>query len=354
MNRVNEVADYLNNGLTPINEPVSGHFDLQEHARYIGRMDWSDPRGPILSWAGSSIAIRFQGSAISLNMVVVERENTWFDITLNGGEPRKLHIGETGGVISIAEGLDPNAVHLFEIYKRTEAMFGTVQFLGAVLPEGGSFLAPPPHKDRRIEIIGDSISVGSGNEGKDGDPNIAEHENNSLAYGTLAALALDAEHHTVAISGIGLTVNYGDERVNTMKDQYELLNPLHAEPKWDFSQWIPHVVVINLGTNDNNYKIDPAEFVQTYAELVSRIRKRYPAAQLFMTLGPFQASPVKEHIYEANRQIREAGDVNVHYFLFDEANAERDGMGETGHPNVITHALMAQQLVGEIKQKTGW
>lgn len=337
-----------------LHEIGSTVFNLKEHARYIGRMDWSNPNGPILAWAGSSIAARFQGSAIALSMVLTERNDSWIDVRIDGGEPFQLHIGDTAGKVELAAGLDENTIHTIEVYKRTEAMFGTIQFLGFTLTEGGLFMAPPQHQERKIELIGDSISAGSGNEGKDGDPNIAEHENNSRAYGTLAAQALNAELHTIAVSGIGLTVNYGEERFNTMKDQYELLNPLHEEPAWDFTQCIPDVVVINLGTNDNNYAIDPSEFVNTYTAFVSRIRVRYPEAHVFMTLGPFQSSPVKEHIFEAFGKIREAGDDKVHCFLFDQANAERDGMGETGHPNVITHALMAEQLANEIRQQTGW
>jgi lysophospholipase L1-like esterase len=335
-------------------EAASTVFEMAQHARYTGRIDWNDAKGPILSWAGSSIAVRFQGSAIAIQMIAAERDDSWLDISINGGSPRKLHIGKKSESILLASGHDAESVHTLHIYKRTEAMFGTVQLLGFTLPEGGMFHSPPPHLDRRIEIVGDSISAGSGNEGKDGDPNIAEHENNSLAYGTLAANTLNAEHHTIAVSGIGLTVNYGEERTNTMKQQYELLHPLHPEWKWDFSQWTPDVVILNLGTNDNNYTIDSEYFITSYIELVARIHDRHPEAHIIMALGPFQLSPVKEHIYEAFNQIRAAGNSHVHYFLFEQVNAEKDGMGETGHPNVITHAIMAERLVSEIKQVTGW
>lgn len=333
---------------------ASNVFDMAKHARYIGRMDWNDAKGPILSWAGSSITVRFQGSSIAMNMIAVERDDSWLDIEIDGGSLQKLHIGKATESILLASDLAAESVHTLHIYKRTEAMFGTVQLLGFTLPDGGMFHMPPQQLGRRIEIVGDSISAGSGNEGKDGDPNIAEHENNSRAYGTLAAKALNAEHHTIAVSGIGLTVNYGEERVNTMKEQYELLNPLQPEQKWDFSQWAPDVVVLNLGTNDNNYTIDSQHFITAYIELVTRIHVRHPKAYIFMTLGPFQLSPVMELIYEAFNQIRAAGNSQVHYFLFEQVNAERDGMGETGHPNVITHGLMAEQLVSEVRQVTGW
>ena len=332
----------------------SPEFDRKRHVRYTGRIDWRDPDGPVLSWAGSSIALRFQGSALTMKLVPKERSESWVNIKVDGGPPQKLYIDANTPVVTIAEGLNPDEEHTVEIYKRTEAMFGTIQLHGFELPDGGEFLAPPARPERKIEIIGDSISAGSGNEGKDGDPNIAEHENNWLAYGALAARYLNAEHHTTAVSGIGLTVNYGDERVNTMLDQYERLNPLHEEPKWDFEQWTPDVVVINLGTNDNNYEIDKDDFVAKYVGFVERVRSRYPEAHIFITLGPFQLKPVQDYIFDAFGVIRQAGDKRVHCFIFREANRERDGMGETGHPNTITHALMADQLVGEIMEKTGW
>ncbi|MDQ0063444.1 SGNH/GDSL hydrolase family protein [Paenibacillus harenae] len=334
-------------------EAAATGFDMKAHARYTGRLDWSDSAGPLLAWAGSSITVRFQGSSANMRLAAVERNDTWVDVTVDGGEPRKYYIDESGHALNIATGLGDGS-HTLVIRKRTEAMFGTVRFLGIELPEGGLFLKPPPRKARRIELIGDSISAGSGNEGKDGDPNIAEHENNGKAYGTLAAEALDAEMHTTAVSGIGLIVNYGDERVNTMTAQYERLNALHAEPKWDFAEWTADVVVINLGTNDSKYELDRAQFVSAYEAFVARIRSYYPEAHIFMTLGPFRSSPVKEYISEAYDRIHAAGDAKVHHFLFDEANRERDGMGETGHPTVITHALMAGQLTQQIKHKLGW
>lgn len=336
-------------------EQGSPTFDVSKHARYVGRMDWSDERGPVLSWAGSSITVRFEGSAIALQMKITERNDTWLDLIVDGGEARKIHVdGLNDGIIEVAQDLDPTVVHTLEVYKRTEAMFGTVQFLGFTLPKGGQFLSPPAHLDRKIELIGDSISVGSGNEGKDGDPSIAEHENNNLAYGSIAAQALNAEIHTIAISGIGLAVNYGEERINTMLDQYERVNPLHSNKEWDFTQWIPDVVVINLGTNDNNYSTEEAEFLEKYEGFVARIRSRYPDAHIFLSLGPFNLMPTKERVLTVFGKLHQEGDNKVHYLMYEPANTARDGLGETGHPNTITHKHMSDDLIRQIKEQTGW
>lgn len=332
---------------------TENQFELRKHARYVGRLDWRDPNGPLLSWAGGSIAVRFRGQAITLRMIAKEREDSWVDLIVDGELRRTLHIDGSHESTTLVMPQAGDETHTLEVYKRTEAMFGTVQFLGFELPEGGRFMTPPPRREHRLEIIGDSISAGSGNEGKNGDPNIAEHENNRLAYGTLAAEALNAELHTTAVSGIGLAVNYGDERVGAMPEQYRRLNPLDPDTNWDFGQWIPEVVLINLGTNDNNYAVDRDEFVAKYKHFAGELRKHYPDALMFISLGPFIQSPVKEHILASYEEIR-AADPKVRCFLFDPADVERDGLGETGHPNVITHRLMAEQLIRVLQRDAGW
>lgn len=352
MNRTNDKKFEIEHNKTH-DEARAMIFDVQRHARYVGRIGWSDPRGPILAWAGSSITVRFEGSVIAFKVIVVEREETWLDLIIDGGEPRTMEVGRTGGLFTAAVGLE-DGPHTLEIYKRTEAMFGTIQFLGCELPAGGVFLSPPPHLNRKIEFIGDSISCGSGNEGVDGEANIAEHENNSLAYGTLTSKELEAEHHTVAVSGIGLVINYGDERVNTMPDQYVRLNPLQPEVHWDFTLWIPDVVVLNLGTNDSGYEVPKDEFIGTYVKFITLIRSHYPNAHIVMSLGPFQQAPLKDYLYTAVEILQAEGDERIHYLLFDKVDVDRDGMGETGHPNTITHARMAEQLTNEIKLIIGW
>ncbi|KAM0415668.1 hypothetical protein ACHAPT_013395 [Fusarium lateritium] len=61
---------------------------------------------------------------------------------------------------------------------------------------------------RKIEIIGDSISVGYGLDGVLPCTDSAVIQNNGKTYGALAARALDANYSVVAWSGKGLIRNY--------------------------------------------------------------------------------------------------------------------------------------------------
>ena len=79
-----------------------------------------------------------------------------------------------------------------------------VDFKGFTVTNGALVPTPPPFT-RKLEFIGDSITCGFGNEGPGPNcPFTADTENESLAYGTLTAQALNAEHHTIAWSGIGM------------------------------------------------------------------------------------------------------------------------------------------------------
>ena len=102
--------------------------------------------------------------------------------------------------------------HTLLLTKRTEASFGAGRFDGLLLDEGKKLLPLPPKLSRKIEIIGDSISCGYGNEGKTiSCPNLREFENSYLTYGGFLGRELNAELSIIAYSGKGVVRNYGDQ-----------------------------------------------------------------------------------------------------------------------------------------------
>ena len=62
-----------------------------------------------------------------------------------------------------------------------------------------------------------------------------------------------------------------------------------ANYDWDFSQYQPELIVVNLGTNDNSYtKGDPdkcAEFEKGYVNFLKEIRAKNPNSEILCTLG---------------------------------------------------------------------
>ena len=300
-------------------------------------------------WSGAGFVARFDGVGLSVTM---DDDAGWWTVVVDDEVqvPLQTSPGEQDYVLAqdLAAG-----EHVVEFYRRTEGMFGVSSI--ASVDIDGELLAPPP-VERRIEVIGDSITCGYGNEGPDEFcPFSAQTENNYLAYASVAARAVDAELHTIAWSGKGVIYNYGDDIQDPLPALYDRTLASQQQGSWDFS-WQPDVVVINLGTNDFSTDNDPSEalFVDAYVEFLSHLRDVYPDAALMLVMPSvfgaevdLVASYLDAVIAERNMQ----GDDNL---VVVDLSTEQIGWGCDYHPSVATHALMAELLVTELEVLLGW
>lgn len=100
---------------------------------------------------------------------------------------------------------------MLRITKQTEAMMGTALVRSIELGEGGAFLPPPPspgqQTGRRMLILGDSFSAGSGNTGTGGCAAAGVVIQDAMqAFGPLAAAHYGADLQLLAWSAAGLNV----------------------------------------------------------------------------------------------------------------------------------------------------
>jgi lysophospholipase L1-like esterase len=320
--------------------------------KLVGRFDTSDPAAIRFAWSGSMVVGRFKGTAIRARLRDEGGKNH-FQVLVDGEPKSVLKMDRAKEVYSIAEGLT-DGVHDVALYKRTEAKLGEVAFLGFE-PEG-TMLPPPPAAERRIEIIGDSISAGYGNEGPGATcPFVPSEENQYTTYGAIAARELKAEHVTVAWSG---------KTIGEMTDYYERTLPDRPDSVWDFKSWTPQLVVMNIGTN-NFATYDPGEtrYVRIYTNLFDRVRKAYPNAFILCLLGPMLTDvypPGKHNLTLARKymtaaiaKIKGSGETNFEYVELPEQN-HANGLGCGFHPSVKTHKLMAERVVAVAKERLGW
>ncbi len=314
---------------------------------YVGRHDDSDPGHVRMGWSGVGAVFRFNGTGASVRL---DDKAKYFTVVLDGLVQPPLATTPGEQSYPLAQGLAP-AEHTIELYRRTEGSFGPTVLLGVDIE--GELLAPPPVQ-RRIEIIGDSITCGYGNEGTDPCNFSAETENHYLTYGAVAARAVGAELSTVAWSGKGMVNNYGDDVNEPMPEIYDRLLASDGAP-WSFA-WQPDVVVINLGTNDFSTGGDPPEgvFVPAYVQFMAHLREVYPDA-FILAIAPSlfgnEADMVAGYLQSAVDARHMAGDPEVG---FADVNVQWIGAGCNGHPSVATHAAMGAKLAETLQAQLGW
>ena len=321
---------------------------------YTGRFDFSDPKGPRFGWMGSSIKTCFDGTEISVNLK--STGENWFEVIVDNivQDPVKVK-----GLMNVKliSGIAPGT-HTVEIVKRTEPMYGEVQFLGFDAGSGNIFY-PGQSSERRIEFIGDSITCGLGNEACDqNQAATAANENGYMSYAPITARNIEADAAMISYSGRGLTTNYGGGTGGVMPALYKMTLPSDGANTWDFSKWTPQVIVINLGTNDFSKDIpDTNTFISAYVNLIKDIRVNNKTAHIYCVQGPMlngsSLAAARYFITSAVNQMNSSGDSLVHYFEFAPQTGA-DGYGAAWHPNIVTHKKMSDQLTEQIKNDLKW
>lgn len=323
--------------------------------QWIGRWDTRDAGGPWCSWPGSSVLLRFEGTA--LNAGIDFKGQDRLQVVVDG-EARAVIKPEKGQTLyRVAEGLKAGE-HTVELVKRTEVFVGTTQIKGFEVE--GKLLPPPARAQRRIEIVGDSISCGYGNEDTDANKHFSnDTENNYMAYGALAARAVKAEFVCVAWSGRKMWPD------NTTPELWDRALGNDGTSKWDFSGWIADAVVINLATNDFG-KGNPDEkgWTDAYKAFIARVRKAYPNAQVYCAAGTMMSDnyPPKQnarttvlvYLNKIVSDLNQAGDKKVAVLDFGVQDIGKDGIGGDWHPSIKTHQKMAAKLTDALKKDLGW
>lgn len=331
--------------------------------RYTGRIDFSDVLKPSFTFPGVSVKAKFEGNAIDILLKDLPKSPhaNYFTILVDEKVHAVIRLG-TDTVYKIVRGLS-KGVHTVEICKRTESMVGKCEFLGFQLPKGRKLLELPAPV-RKMEFIGNSITCGYGNEGKDQFQPFADStENNYMSYGAITARNLNAQYLAVAYSGKGVYRNFGGSTEDPIPAVYDRIFPDSPLPGWNFSNYIPDIVVINLGTNDFYAEgTDSALFVSAYKNLLTRIRTNYPSAKIFCITGPMMSdhhppgekalTTIKKYLTYLVKDFNSRGD--EHFYFFSMSPQGAFGMGSDYHPNIEQHVFNAEELTKFIRSKTGW
>lgn len=244
------------------------------------------------------------------------------------------------------------------VTKRTGPNFGSGRFLGVRLPQGGQLKPLPARPTRKIEFIGDSYTVGYGNEG----PSLncgglyRPYENSYLSFAPITARALNAESHSIAISGFGAVRNYGDANPTSatpMPLYYGRTLMEHGDLNWNFQAWVPNAVVIKLGTNDHSTEPQPSAdvFIRGIHGLITQVNNAYGYLPIFL-MADSSLPQLVSRMQNATQQQRNMGNDQVHFVQV--THPPQSQLGCDWHPLVSGQQAMANELVPAIKSILSW
>ncbi len=328
---------------------------------YSGRIDTTRTKGADLYWSGTSMRINFAGESI-LALLEDERGDNYYNVIIDDTIVRMIKPGKTRKYHPLASRLNEGK-HSVEIFKRTEWDRGRTTFYGFRIKGAGKILPKSPPKKRKLEFYGNSITAGYAVEDYTGNDSPERTlTNNYLSYAAITARHFGADYHCICKSGIGITISYNIAL--TMSDIYDRVVPEDSTSKWDFSCYVPDIVVINLFQNDFSLlnKPEREEFkmkfgttspgddfiISSYKNFVSDIREHYPETHIICALG--------------NMDVTKEGSIWPHY-IEQAAGELNDSLIYThiipykntpGHPNIEEQKEMAGSLIRFISENIKW
>lgn len=339
-------------------KPVMPDNELLQYCGRIGKAECGDPE---FVFACSFVRWRFKGTSAAV--VLTNSRYYWNSYAgcIVDGEQKKFELPEEGTVrLELATQLEDKE-HEIVFFKRMDACHSFVLH-GIVLNEEAELIGQEPLPDRRIEVFGDSVSAGEVSEAVDyvgeSDPeHNGEYSNSWYSYSWLTARKLNAQLHNNAQGGIALLPGTGwfagpdFMGLEQTYDKIKYYPDYENATQWDFSKYIPHVVIVAIGQNDANpedymktdYEGEKAENWRShYRSFLLRLRELYPAAYIITATTVLRHDPAWDRaIDEVTRGL---DDDRISHFLYS-----RNGDATPGHIRIPEAIEMADELAAYIE-----
>jgi lysophospholipase L1-like esterase len=336
--------------------------------RWEGRVRFNEQGAAVFDWAQVRMHATFTGPQIA---VYAETGDNYLDLVVDGTlrailgrEPRDpsapllqhwLEARSSGGNAYVLTDLGPGE-HRLILAKRTGPNIGPVRMLGLRLGLGQSFLSAPAPMERRIEVIGDSLSVGYGAEAaQEHCHDLPAFENSSLSWARMVGEAVGADIHLLAFSGYGVVRNYG-EKATSSKEPFPHFYPRtvlaeRREP-WDRSRFVPQVAISFLGSNDYSTKPVPSAeaFIAGYRDLLAEARKGRGDLPI-LCLAANDERTLQKRVQELVAQEQAAG-LPTQFLSLPGTKAGEFGCD--GHPKAVVQARWAAVITPKLDEMMNW
>lgn len=301
-------------------------------------------------YAGVTLTLMVEGHHLTMD-AASSSANSLLDVVVDGGVPRTVRLDPRQRTYELFQDAGPGP-HRVEIVHRTETWQGVPAI--ARFSTDGQFLPAPALPDRKLMVMGDSVTCGTAMERGPGDQNTPAWWNARVSYGMLLGQALHAQVQLVCYGGRGLVRSWnGHTDEFQLPAFYDLAIPDAAHPvKWKQADYDPDLILVAIGTNDFTQGIpDRANYVDTYTAFVRTLLRGHPHAQIALTEGAILNGDKKQALtQDILDTVARVGDARVHAIPSDYHPGDAANM----HPTTPQHAEMARELAPRLKALVGW
>jgi hypothetical protein len=174
---------------------------------------------------------------------------------------------------------------------------------------------------------------------------------------------LDAQVHLVSYGGRGVVTDWaGRTETNNAPQFFPLSLPDDPTALWDHSRYDPDVIIISLGTADYLDRIpDEGRFIQRYIDFLDDVRSAHPEPPIILTESvTFTEEPgtkrhpmrraLRQSLESVIDQIRSTGEEKITLAPL----SHQPGTPADPHPVAFQHEQIALELMGPVKEATGW
>ena len=237
---------------------------------------------------------------------------------------------------TLCEGL-PEGEHTVKVLKTDDPLVSSLLVRG--YETDGQFLSAPERKKLKMEAYGDSITSGGDSLIGDGPSYdvVPGTGHGAATYATFAAQDLGAEINVFSRSGICLFAANSGDQINVVEKIYKNVSPLNANP-WNLERYIPDIVVIGLGTNDelgNQFSING--FAAALRRMITGLSEVYGKDTTYVCVyGYMNKNDNVEKAIDSVKETMNKEGYGVYSLKFQKA--------VNGHPSVAEHRAGGYQL----------
>ncbi len=333
--------------------------------QYLGAFDQREPTAPRFAWPATEVRLTFRGTSVSAELSDAPlddetRQTDWLAVQVDQLPMTKLALFEGKKRYELARALPPGE-NTIRLITRTEPEVGTITLHGLTLSAGAT-VRSVPRPAKRLLFVGDSITAGYGNEGANPQcPYSPSTSDAARTFASLAAQALGAEAFVSAWSGKGVMRNYEARDVSTMPTLFLRVLPGDPSSPELPRTPAPDAIVVALGTNDFLLGVPEEQaFLAAYRALLLRLDQRAKGAPVLLVLGPMLSDDHPQpHARSTLRRWlsllkREREQAFAKVGLLEQWARPAEGLGCDFHPNLRSHARLANELSQALRKLCEW